>query len=245
MNDHASLRRLFEQLDAWRHLPAYRLESRADAFFGLYMREVVQAKVGKELHEVIIPELPLRRGTLFGESVPGPNKSVKVDYALFTRARDAVYLVELKTDRLSRRVEQDEYLLDAQRVGLTGIIDGILRIVAATGSAYRAKYLHLLALLQQVGLVALPEGVLDAEASSLGSLLREVRATVSGDPPPVQVLYVQPLADESSLSIGFEEFGSALPEGDPVASVFKEYLVRWCRQAGEERPSPVSAARLR
>lgn len=81
------------------------------------MRDVIEQYISRELHSVVIPELPLRRGTLFDESVAGPNASMKVDYALFTKNGDAVYLVEFKTDQASRREEQDTYLLAAQRAG--------------------------------------------------------------------------------------------------------------------------------
>ena len=37
---------LFNRVDAWRHLPNYQLERRADLFFSLYLPEVLKAKLG-------------------------------------------------------------------------------------------------------------------------------------------------------------------------------------------------------
>ena len=36
-----TIERVFELLDRWRHLPAYKLEPRADIFFALYLPEVL------------------------------------------------------------------------------------------------------------------------------------------------------------------------------------------------------------
>ena len=55
-------------LDEWRHLPAYGLETRVAPFFALFLREVLSARFGVELHPVVIPEFLLRKGTLYGES---------------------------------------------------------------------------------------------------------------------------------------------------------------------------------
>ncbi|MBC8446486.1 MAG: hypothetical protein H8D78_01940 [Chloroflexi bacterium] len=231
-----SIRQIFEQLDAWRHLPAYRLEPRADVFFGLYMQRVVEKRVDRDLHPVMIPELPLRRGTLFGEQVKGRNASVKVDYALFTQQCDAVFLVELKTDQASRREGQDAYLLAAQSVGLAGIIDGILKIIRATSVQYRPKYLHLLARFEELGLLRVPGEMYTAGNTDILSYLTEVSITLPVSDPPMEVLYVQPQSVGANNVIDFEEFAKGLPAKDPVADVFREYLVRWREPAGAERP---------
>ncbi len=102
----------------------------------------------------VIPELPLRRGTLFGEYVDGANASVKVDYALFSADGSRVFLVELKTDQGSRRDGQDKYLRAAQAVGMRQILSGIMKIVSATAAQYRPKYLHLLAQLERASMIA-------------------------------------------------------------------------------------------
>lgn len=223
------VRQLFEQLEAWRHLPAYRLEARADTFFGLYMREVISTLVGQELHRVVVPELPLRLGTLVGESIARPNQSVKVDYALFTDDASQAYFIELKTDQSSRRKKQDEYLNTARVLGMAPILKGILQIVDATNTNYRPKYMHLLARLEKLGFIEVP-----ADTDSLSWLAGgcEVQINPSSENVPIKVLYVQPESDGSDTVIDFKEFGDALPKGDPVAELFREYLIRWRSPAG-------------
>lgn len=231
-----SIRQIFAQLDAWRHLPAYRLEPRADVFFGLYMRRIVEQRVGEKLHSVVIPELPIRRGTLFGEDVDGANASVKVDYALFSSDGRGVFLVELKTDQGSRRDGQDAYLRAAQCVGMRQIVSGILKIVGATAAQYRPKYLHLLAQLERASMINVPPDVYEAPADQILRHLAGVTVSVADDRPAVEILYVQPKADTADNVIGFDEFAAGLPADDPVAEVFGEYLMRWREPAGAVRP---------
>lgn len=45
---------LFNRMDAWRHLPNYQLERRADLFFSLYLPEVLEAKLGFLVGDTII-----------------------------------------------------------------------------------------------------------------------------------------------------------------------------------------------
>ncbi len=54
----------FDNLDQWRHLPNYQLERRADIFFSLYLKEVIEEKYHVKLHNQIIPEFPVRVGTI-------------------------------------------------------------------------------------------------------------------------------------------------------------------------------------
>ena len=42
--------KLFDCMDAWRHLPNYQLERRAGLFFSLYLTEALEAKLGFKIH---------------------------------------------------------------------------------------------------------------------------------------------------------------------------------------------------
>ena len=55
---------VFDNLDKWRHLPNYQLERRADIFFSLYLKEVIEEKYHVKLQDTIIPEFPIQLGTL-------------------------------------------------------------------------------------------------------------------------------------------------------------------------------------
>jgi hypothetical protein len=233
---------LFRMLDRWRHLPAYRLEPRADSFFALYLREVVAAHVGEALHDVVIPELPLRRGTLWGETTQAPNKSTKVDYALAAKSGETFYLLELKTDVTSRRDEQDAYLERAGEIGLHGIVKGILGIVAASDAKYLQKYVHLLHDLARLGLVQIPTAVyahaFPEVRTGITAALGNVRNLVAQPGPRIQVIYVQPEPDPEHDSIGFEEVAAVVERhGDPLSLAFAQSLRRWRAPAGAALPS--------
>ena len=80
---------MFANLDAWRHLPSYQLERRADVFFSLYLHEVLEAELGVELEPTLIPEFPIKRDLVLAVDPSG--LSVKVDYALVARERRICY----------------------------------------------------------------------------------------------------------------------------------------------------------
>ena len=100
---------LFDRMDAWRHLPNYQLERRADLFFSLYLPKVLEEKLGFPVRERLIPEFPVRIGTIYPH-IP-INKSFKIDYVALSEDGSKAVLVELKTEGMSRRSSQDKYLL--------------------------------------------------------------------------------------------------------------------------------------
>ena len=125
-----NINHLFDLLDEWRHFPNYQLERRSDIFFALNLPEVLECKLGFQINPILIPEFPLRLGTIYPEK--NLNKSVKVDYVAFTDNGDSVVLVELKTESRSRREVQDHYLHAAKEVGFTKLLEGLLQIFIAT-----------------------------------------------------------------------------------------------------------------
>ncbi|HPD48392.1 MAG TPA: hypothetical protein P5279_17685 [Anaerohalosphaeraceae bacterium] len=68
---------LFDRMDAWRHLPNYQLERRADLFFSLYLPSVLESKFGVPVSPIVIPEFPVRIGTIY-PNIP-TDKSYKID----------------------------------------------------------------------------------------------------------------------------------------------------------------------
>jgi hypothetical protein len=226
-------------LGGWRHLPAYRLESRADAFFALFMRQVVEQRTGVALRRTMIPEFPLRRGTLWGEDTDGANASTKVDYALFSQDERSVFFVELKTDQASRRDEQDAYLVESTRCGFRKLVDGVLKIALATESRYARKYLHLLRTLEGLGFLKVPAATYDHAFPDirvgLGEALRRIENLVVDAAVQVHVLYVQPIATAPN-AIGFEEFAKVAEARGGVGRLFATSLREWVRTAGDLDP---------
>ncbi len=130
---------LFDRMDAWHHLPNYQLERRADLFFSLYLREVLEAKLGFPVAAQLVPEFPVRIGTIYPAILT--DKSYKIDYVAMSADADKAILVELKTEGLSRRDNQDAYLLASRKVGFPALLGGVLDIFRATSA--KRKYLAL------------------------------------------------------------------------------------------------------
>lgn len=216
---------MFDTLDAWRHLPAYQLERRADVFFALYLREVFAAELGVRLHPELIPELPLRLGVLRPESASS-NQSKKVDYAAFEPGAERVWFVELKTDAASRNSGQDEYLVAAGKQRFRDIVAGIRAITLATSSVHRPKYLHLVHVLARWGFMDLPPSLREQSPRLDKRAFSDVRVT--GD-ASVEVVYVQPNAErDDGRTIGFERFASIVERNrDPLSQRFARSLREW------------------
>jgi hypothetical protein len=145
------INKIFDTLDDWRQLPAYQLERRADIFFGVYMKEILEKKFNDDISHVI-PEFPIRRGILKTKDAnKSPNKSIKIDYFAKSVRTNTVYFIELKTDNGSTRVEQDDYLLQLKNMDFEKILHGVKDIAKASKS--KEKYKHLFNKLETAGLM--------------------------------------------------------------------------------------------
>jgi hypothetical protein len=58
------INQLFDHLDNWRHLPNYQLERRADIFFSLYLKDVLEARLGFAIRDPLIPGFPVHLKTI-------------------------------------------------------------------------------------------------------------------------------------------------------------------------------------
>ncbi|MCA9591051.1 MAG: hypothetical protein KC657_37395 [Myxococcales bacterium] len=226
----------FQHLDQWRHLPSYQLERRADVFFSVYLKDVVEELTGVALCDEIIPELPIKRDLIWPE-LP-TSKSVKVDYALFARDRSRVFFVELKTDAGSRRDAQDDYLAKAKDIGFEPIVRGVRDIVLAT-SAHQ-KYHHLTAALARLGYLRLPA---DLEAHLYPTAqpgLRALLEAIEVEPTAaaVEVIYLQPEATGGDeLCVDFARFAEHVEKKDDALSrMFARALREWRAVAGSRAP---------
>lgn len=239
--DTQTINGLFALLDEWRHLPAYRLEPRVDPFFALFLRDVMATHFNVEIHPTIIPEMPFRRGTLWSESADSPNKSVKVDYAVFTKDRSKVYLVELKTDRDYLNNDHEDYLLLAKKVGFRKLVNGILQITLATDTKFIPKYIHLLQRLSDLGFVDIPADVyvhaFSESTSGVTKQLQLVRNLVGEPGPAIEIVYVVPDVHPKHESIDFEEFAKIAESRGEVGRILAKHLRNWKKiKAGSQDP---------
>jgi len=138
---------LFDLLDKWRYFPAYQLERRADIFFAIFLKQTIQNKYSLSI-DTVIPEFPVRVGAIIEKEI---NKSFKIDYVAVNQKMKQVFLVELKTDLLSRREKQDWYLKRAQEINIHGLVDGLIKIFHATNQKSKYMYLSLMILKVSVG----------------------------------------------------------------------------------------------
>jgi len=232
---------VFHHLDLWRHLPAYQLERRADIFFSVYLKGIVEEVTGTPLEDEIIPELPIKRALIWPEHPS--EKSVKVDYALFAKDRSRVFFVELKTDSGSRRDTQDHYLLTAKRLGFRAIVEGIRSIMQSTTA--QQKYHHLAAALARLGFLSLPTDIAQYlyPAPRTGLTQRLVAISVGPADPPIDVIYIQPEATEGDRCIDFARFAAYVGRfSDPLSRSFSQRLLVWRSAAGSSAPGASNAA---
>jgi len=141
----------FEMMIDWKKLPAYKAEPRIDSLIGYFLEPILEDYLKEKIDE-IIPELPIRLGTVKPEleNTKYSERSYKVDFfAIGNKGKN--YLIEFKTDTNSRRTKQDEYLSISKKLGTSKLINGILSI--SNVSTYTKKYNHLKDKLQKVGLL--------------------------------------------------------------------------------------------
>jgi len=200
----------FQMMDDWKKLPAYRAEPRIDSLVGYYLLDFMTEREQNQMVG-IIPELPIRQGTAFPEKEKSraANLSDKVDFYMLGE-NGINYFIEFKTDIRSRRDKQDEYLLNAKKVGMSKVVDGIRRISKATAS--KDKYEHLLQKLKNFGLL-------------------DDNNKFSGKSTKIKIIYFQPNNKKNEPNcITFEAFAEWLINGHSAGDFeyeFAQTLLRW------------------
>jgi len=230
------LNQVFENLDRWRHLPNYQLERRADIFFSVYLRELIanHKDIDTPLLNVIIPEFPLQRGLVVDTSDTS-QRSVKVDYLLFSEDRKTIFFVELKTDCSSLNIIQDRYLAETIRVGFPKLLGGLNEIVMGTDSG--RKYAHLLRLLLDAGILRVIRDVSQNEQKVV--CCEGKTYEIISSEAKIQVVYVQPRESKRKSSIPdvkhifFADIIKFLaPCHDDFSKRFSASLTEWQQDAG-------------
>ena len=251
-NTSRTVAHMFNILDAWRHLPGYRLEGRLAPFFELFLHDVLGECLGVELHPVVIPEFPLRKGTL--DSDNDSNQSYNVDYVAFSkkkaRKRKTVFLIELKTDMSSIDGDQKRYLCKARKMGLRPLVDGIIEICKATD--YRMKYAHLLQVLASLELVSICEPEKLYQAAQSRTTWRDalksglVSTNVDEIRQCIRVIYIQPRkpncetseteSDQDFKYIDFEDVADIVQRFGDLGCIFANFLRQWTKDPGWQAP---------
>lgn len=194
-------------LNDWKKLPAYKAEPRVDFIVAGALPEIIKNKYNCNI-SVIIPELPIRIGSIYKDL--DIDKSYKVDFYLYLENGKHLF-IEFKTDSGSRRVKQDKYLIASQSVGMKAILDGIIKIYSVTN--YKTKYSHLMKKLLTAGLIS--------ESNSI------YQPTVIQN--EIEILYIQPKAEQQN-EIGFDEVAKLMSESEDIFyKKFSEILFSWSK----------------
>jgi hypothetical protein len=223
---------LFDSMDNWRHLPAYQLERRADLFFSLYIPEVLKAKLGFPVRRALIPEFPVRKGTIYPNTPrEQKNRSFKIDYVAFSEEDGSkAVLVELKTEMRSRCKRQDKYLEASQKTGIPELLAGILDIFRASKAKDKQKYFNLLLLLEELGQLNIPEAMKDifdkkTRLNGVKKLSWEIKIPSSAIES--QIVYIQPDGVGDNI-ITFADFQAIVEKhDDPISQRFAHSLAQW------------------
>ena len=248
---------MFDAMDACRHLPNYGLEKRLAPFFELFLHDVLSECLGIELHPVVIPEFPLRKGTLYeDEGLEKSNLSNNVDYVAFSMNRRKVFLVELKTDMSSKGGGQERYLRDARNMGLAPLVGGIVEICGSKYCKIKGKYVHLLHLLANLELVTIPDpGKLYLKTfpdtrSGWTKAFTGVKPTVEGKLQDTRVVFIQPTEDKPGSSVTgseedfkhiyFRDVAEIVQRFGDLGGVFAHYLRKWSEPPGRRYPRVVA-----
>jgi hypothetical protein len=142
-------------------------------------------------------------------------------------------LLELKTDRSSRNEKQDGYLRDAKDAGLPKLLQGVLNLFNATRA--KRKYFHLLQLLEQLNLIKMDSGLLDAmQDNSAGNAQTLSRSTeiLQDRDVDLEIVYLQPTPDAGNRQpsgthvITFSEFAT-LVSNSPTSTVLDGQCSSW------------------
>lgn len=248
MDAQQAVEKIFQNLTQWRNLPKYQLERRADIFFSLYLKEILETKFSAdgnkvELSPVIIPEFPLRHGN--------EHHTVNVDYVMFSKSLSKVYLIEFKTDMGSLRDEQFEYLFKAKKGienhdgmegnGFMGILKDLCKVFKATGD--KQKYFHLFHQLKELGLVSklsdIGDKLYSKNAQGVSALIEKI--DIMKDITSCEIIFLQPAKYTNEemakvknydlkavKQITFEDVVSCLIDiKSPFADIFARYVSAW------------------
>ncbi len=242
MTAYPSVNDFFVLLDKWRHFPAFSLEPRSEVLFALFLPTVLKESkcVGVEVKPQIIPQFPLKK--------ENNNQSVKVDFFALSKDGERAFLIELKTDMASIRKKQSCYLKEAQKRGISSIMDDFKEISKSKRPKYaRQKYFYLAHALSELGLIgplssALEKKMWADDSRGVYNLIDDIRILV---PPAckLEVVYVQPqkseedkLYDDRFHYIYFDEFAEIVESQGDMGGLFAGYLRKWKDDPAKQPP---------
>ena len=235
-------RELFELMNRWRHLPKYRLEGNVQPLVGFFLPGILSSALGKKILGTIIPEFPLRKGTLDEqkENTREQNYSYNVDYVAFGADQETAYLVELKTDMRSIRESQLEYLEAAREKSFRELVVGVKKLAGA--SKQKQKYVHLLSYLASEDIQVMCKDAYETLKTKSFSNSKPIpgwtEALNNMEPEDrfnnIEIVYIQP---KVNTHIDFKKVAEILEEKDSdLGNILAEFIRGWAEEAGSPTP---------
>jgi len=243
---------IFGLLDKWRHLPAYRLEPRADIYFALYLPEVLTEHLSKpnrlvKINPLLVPEFPIKKALL--PTYHGGNDSIKADYLALQESEDGgpakrrAFLVELKTDMASLNDEQDRDLGHAANVELKELVKGIIDICGSY-TKQKPKYVHLLKVLSDLNLVRCEDCLFSGKlgyGKKYDADLKKIRDKIEEEgnwPSSPELVYIQPektsRSESPKTTIDFNKFADIIEKDEnkdeAIRKSFACCLRKWAKE---------------
>ena len=246
MTTHPTMNDLFQQLDKWRHFPAFPLEARSEVFFALFLPTVLEAhlkKDGVKIKPQVIPQFPLKQESEDKEK--DYNLSDKVDFFALSEDASKGFFVELKTDVSSRRDDQDKYLKDALDKCMPRILLDFKEMSKSRSDKHaRQKYFHMTHALSELGLIRLADGLekrmYAAHSQGVHELIDDICILKS---PKLEVVYIQPYESEKDKCgdkrfhyIYFDEFANIVESQGDMGGLFAGYLRKWIEDPAKSPP---------
>ncbi len=136
---------LFRQLNEFKKFPKYQYERRIDPFISIFLPHVLKVRLGLNTTDTW-PEFPVRSRAIVAKTGKQTWAAQNIDYACYDREKQALVLVELKTDVSSVNADQLRYynrVLSRKWEDTKEEIDGI-----RNNSGAKGKYDHLLSKLR-------------------------------------------------------------------------------------------------
>ena len=250
-NNHPTNNDVFELLHTWRHLPFYPLEPRVTVYFAVFLRDILCDHCGIDIQEAVIPEFPLLINSNDYET--GSEETKLIDYVAFSKDKQIVYLIELKTDLDSVTVEQTEHFQNARLQPFPQLVSAVKR--RAMKANKKQKYVHLLHQLAQPGLEIVSTRALDVvKEYSFPKVKRGYTKAV--DDLQINdeyfsktiVVYIQPKPESDVKPVNengfkyifFEDVAKIVENKGDLGTLFANYLRQWTSEAGSDYPSDVS-----
>lgn len=239
---------IFDRMDQWRHLPSYQLERRADIFFSLYLSEVLEEYLEIPINPEIIPEFPLRFGTLKNKLANysqknnrGDNHSFKMDYLAISEDGTTPIFVELKTNAKADLQKQEIRLDAARKTGFIKLLEGAKLLFASTPE--NRKYYYLFEGLENLGLVKIPSEmkriIVQERIQGIKNAVQDIEILFVDNNIPINA-FIIPLENQYDFTtpcklISFKDFKDVVKvHPDPISKRFARSLDEWQVDAGKK-----------